>query len=140
MTMSNQKFRKEERLKSRKLIKNLFQKANTIGKFPLLLLWNEIETTIPEKEEAENNSLPPVQFALSVSKRNFKKAVDRNELRRKVRETYRLNKSVLYEGLKDSNKRYAFMVLYTGKEKMSSKKIDKSMRQIIDRFLRQIKI
>ena len=85
-------FKRGERLKSRKVIEQLFKRGQSFAQYPLRIVWVDME---------ERRSEFPAQFALSVSKKKFKRAVDRNRIRRLVREAYRLNKHVLYEGLED---------------------------------------
>lgn len=85
----------------------------------------------------ERRSVYPVQFGLSVPKRHFKKAVERNHLRRKIREAYRLQKHRLYNALGDQEKQYAFMVLYTGREKLPYAEIERAMGQLINRFVKK---
>ena len=58
----------------------------------------------------------PVQFTVSVAKKNFKSAVARNRIKRKVREAWRLNKHRLYRKLEGSTQQYACLVLYVAKE------------------------
>ena len=85
-------FKRAERLKSRKVIEQLFKQGQSFAQYPLRIVWVEM---------AEPRSEFPAQFALSVSRKKFKRAVDRNRIRRLVREAYRLNKHVLYGGLED---------------------------------------
>lgn len=125
--MSTCTFTKDERLKSRKIIGKLFSDGQSFGMYPLRLVWLEMH-------EKQGDS--PIKFSLSVPKRAFPKAVDRNRLRRLVREAWRLNKSWLYDRL-DDEKQYAFMVLYTAKEPMELPKIEDAMRRINRRFLKK---
>lgn len=75
-----QRFAKQERLCSSKLIDRLFAEGNrSIGSFPIRLVWLEL----PESE------LEGIQVLVSVSKRHFKHAVDRNRTKRQIREFYR---------------------------------------------------
>jgi ribonuclease P protein component len=134
--MTNFRFIREERLKSIKVIDGLFKGANSISQYPLLLLWKEQpETELPGNKKSAAK-IYPVQFALSVPKRKFKSAVIRNLLRRRIREAYRLNKHLLYKDLEKEEKTFAFMIIYTGKEIVDSKKIEQSMKKIISKFLR----
>lgn len=124
------RFSKKERLKSRKVIQALFNKeGNSFAQYPLRLVWKSIETT-PDSA--------PVQFGLSVPKRRFKKAVDRNKVKRKIREAYRLHKHLIYDSITD-DRQYAFMVLYVGQEIASYAEIEKAMQQMIRRFIKKIR-
>jgi len=75
-------FGTREKLKSKAQIELLFAEGKSISKYPIRLIYKK--TTI-EKEV-------PIKAAVSVSKRNFKKAVDRNHIKRLLRESYRKNK------------------------------------------------
>ncbi len=129
MNTTRNTFKKEERLKSRKLIQNIFSKNETVKAYPLRLLWIE-------REQDDNDY--PVLFSLSVPKRKFKKAVHRNWLRRRIREAYRLNKADLYKALEGDNRKFAFMVIYTSTEAMSYQEIERAMRKILKRFRQSI--
>lgn len=101
-----QTFKKTERLKSKRIIDDLFRSGHSIRAYPIRLLW--METELPGDV--------PVQFSVSVPKRNFKNAVDRNLLKRRMREAIRLNKSKLCETAGMNGRQYALMVLYSAKE------------------------
>lgn len=122
-------FTREERLKSRKEIGGLFSGAESFGQYPLRLVWADM---------SERRSSAPVQFAVSVPKRRFKKAVQRNRIRRQVREAYRLHKHRLYEVLGgEGGQQVAFMVLYTGQEAQPYEAIEQAMKLMIRRFLQK---
>lgn len=124
--MSEFTFKRLERLKSRKLIEALFKDGQSFGAYPLRLVWREIQPPV---------SSYPIQFTVSVSKKKFKKAVQRNRIKRQVREAWRLNKPRLYKALQPSGKQFAFMVLYTANELFEYQEIEKSMQKIIRKFL-----
>ena len=84
-----QTFTKEERLSSNLAIANLLRDGASFSVHPFKAVWTQ------EKKETKF----PAQIAISVSKISFKKAVDRNRIKRLVREAYRKNKSVLYDFL-----------------------------------------
>ena len=125
--MTDFSFKRGERLKSRKTINQLFSNGESFGQYPLRLVWTVVEV--------HQNEFP-VQFAVSVPKRRFSKAVDRNRIKRQVREAYRLHKHQLYEALSLKEEQIALMVIYIGKTEMRSKEIDKAMRKSIRRFLK----
>lgn len=124
------KFDKDERLKSRKTIESLFKTGKSFSNYPLRIVWVPIEQ--------EFGSFP-IQFTVSVSKRSFKKAVDRNRIKRQIRESFRLNKHKLYDGLNDNTQQYAIMLIYSAREKLPYQEIDKAIQIIIARFLKKIK-
>jgi ribonuclease P protein component len=101
-----QTFSKEERLCSHRVIKSLFEKGRTFHMKPFRITW------IRQQPDAAS----PVQVLLSVPKYNFHKAVDRNLIRRRMREAYRLNKHLLYQNLDGTGSRIAFCITYTAKE------------------------
>lgn len=120
-------FSRNERLKSRTLISRLFKEGKSFHKFPIRIVWLEVET-LPEDNTA------PAQIAVTVPKRSFRKAVDRNRLRRQVREAYRLHKHLLYEKLKQEDKQIVLMLIYTGKEFKPYALIEKSIQKIISQI------
>ena len=100
----NQRYGKEEKLKQKKQIETLFGEGNTIGQYPVRLFYLRIDS-----ENLEQFT----RTGVSVSKRNFKNAVDRNKIKRLLREAYRKNKYLVNQP--DGN-RYWLMLVYVGKE------------------------
>jgi len=115
-------YNKYEKLKSRKLIKQLFEDGKAISVFPLRLIYL--------KTNHDGKYL--LQTGVSVSKRNFKLAVDRNRIKRMMREVYRLNKAKFYNNISE---KYIFMFIYLGKKETDYHKLDKKMNELIDSFL-----
>ena len=86
-------------------------------------------------EEARSSF--PIQFTASVSKRRFKHAVDRNRVKRLIREAYRLRKHELYDALSEEGPQLAWMIIFIGKELPDYPKVDKAMRKLIAKFIKQ---
>lgn len=116
-------FKKQERLKSKKTIELLFKQGNVILKFPVKAVW--IKTTLPEKDTFS-------QVAFSVPKKLFKKAVDRNRIKRLLRESYRLNKPRLISILQKENARIAVMFVYLSDNLTSFKTIEHKIIVILN--------
>ena len=112
---------KHEKLKSKTIIDLLFSEGNSVSKFPLRLVY--VENT------EENAEL--IKMGVSVSKKYFKKAVDRNYFKRVLRETYRLNKHLLIDHLE---KPHAFMFFYQSKERISYQEIEEKTIQLFQKF------
>ena len=118
---------KNEKLKSQKTLDLLFSKGKSVSKYPLRLVY--VENT------DEHNS-EKVLMGVSVSKKYFKKAVDRNYFKRVLRECYRLNQNLLKENL---NKPYAFMFFYQTKERLSYQEIEEKTIQLFQKFNETVK-
>jgi ribonuclease P protein component len=101
---------KEERLKSRKQIEQLFDKGKSIVITPFRVYF-----LIDEMLNAQR-SMFNVQFGVGVSTRNFKKAVDRNRIKRLTREAWRLQKNEIAKKAKEAQRKLNVFFIYTGKE------------------------
>jgi ribonuclease P protein component len=78
----------------------------------------------------------PCQVGVSVAKRNFKLAVDRNRLKRLMRETYRLQKGIVYDNLEEP---YVFMISYIGREEFKYEELYLKMEKLLTLFINKIK-
>ena len=110
----NQAFTKKERLCSRKMIDELFSSRKSFSVRPFRIIW--IETKL--------NASYPVQIVISVPKKKIKKAVERNKIKRRIREAYRKNKYFLYKHLEKTSKQLALMIIYTQTEEMMYDEIE----------------
>lgn len=115
---------KEERLKSRKLIGKLFEEGDSLKKFPLRLVYLQ----------TKHKGNFPIQTSFSVPKRNFKKAVDRNRIKRLLREAYRLEKETLYNGVELP---YIFMITFIGKKEPTFLEVQQKIRAILTLFIQE---
>jgi ribonuclease P protein component len=106
---------KEERLKSRKLIERLFREGKSFALFPFRVYYAPLPPGEPHSDPVPGAS-SRLQAGFGASSRNFKKAVDRNRIKRLSREAYRLQKQALYEWLKEKDRTLAVFFIYTGKE------------------------
>lgn len=110
-------FKKEEKLKSRKTIEQLFKEGKSFSNFPFRVL---LKFTDSEKY--------PIQTGFAVSSKHFKKAVDRNRIKRLMREAFRLQKNELqtlltqkptgpcHQGPAGGQKNLAVFIIYIGNE------------------------
>ena len=117
---------KTEKLKSKITIDLLFSKGKSVSKYPLRLVFVESDYGIPEASEQK------LKMGVSVSKKYFKHAVDRNYFKRVLRETYRLNKHLLIDHL---DKPYAFMFFYQTKDRLSYEEINTKTIQLFEKFV-----
>ena len=118
-----QTFNKLERLKSKKRIEQLFTEGKSLNAFPLKLVFLQLEHDSPAL----------IQAGVSVSKRNFKSAVDRNRIKRLMREAYRKNKQIVY-GSEDT-KKHIFMFIYQGKKEPGYQLVEQKMKELLTKFL-----
>lgn len=117
-------YSKNEKLKSKITIGLLFSEGKSVSKYPLRLVYCADASTDAQK----------IKMGVSVSKKHFKKAVDRNYFKRVLRETYRLNKHLLIDSL---NKPYAFMLFYQSKDRLSFDEINTKTIQLFEKFITQ---
>jgi ribonuclease P protein component len=121
---------KSEKLKSKITIDLLFSEGKSVSKYPLRLVYVESDYGILEGSEQK------IKMGVSVSKKYFKHAVDRNYFKRLLRETYRLNKHLLVDNL---DKPYAFMFFYQTKDRFTYEEINTKTVQLFEKLHLQIK-
>lgn len=121
-------FRKDEHLCLRNDINEVVAEGKRISAFPLVA--NYIIKT------DDNGSKP--RIAISVAKRNFKKAVDRNLLKRRIREAYRVHKSTFVALANEHKKLINFIVIYVPKEKLQYAEIEKGIVKLLAKLCESI--
>ena len=117
---------KTEKLKSRTTIDLLFKDGKSVSKYPLRLVYKS-----GALQEGEL-----MKFGVSVSKKYFKKAVDRNYFKRVLRECYRLNKHLLPDTARSGS--YAMMFFYQTKERLTYEEINTKTIQLFEKFAQQL--
>lgn len=117
---------KKERLSGHKSIAELFAEGKSFFAYPFKVVY--LQAVLPV----------PVQVGFSVSKKTFKRAVKRNKLKRRMRESYRLNKTHLYEIVNKNNSQLFVMFIYTGTEMKDYWAIEKGMKKAIAQLTENI--
>jgi ribonuclease P protein component len=121
-----QTFTKAERLSSKLLIDKLVEKGKSFNNAPFKIVWIELQ-----------EASAVTQVVITVPKRNFKKAVDRNKLKRRIREAYRKNKQEsLYSKL--GEKKLCMMIVYIAKEKLDYNTIELKVKECLQRLTNTI--
>jgi ribonuclease P protein component len=118
-------FSKLEKLKYKKLIEILFSEGKSVTLFPLRIVFLQ----------KEHDGVKPLKVGFSVPKRLIKKAVDRNRIKRQLREVYRLNKEEFYQLI---DKKYIMMVVFMDGKKYESPILNTKMIKIFDKFIKSI--
>lgn len=119
----SQRFPKSERLCSQKIIKELFSKGSSLFVYPFKILY------LPASEIPENLVFPQVMF--SVPKKNFKKAVDRNRIKRQCREIYRLYRNALFA---KKNPPQALAIVFVAQKQESFEFLEKKMQKVLEQL------
>jgi ribonuclease P protein component len=129
-------FKKAEKLTNKKTFDLLFADGESFTVPPFRFVWVIMKS----------KTSYPVQLGISVPKRSFTRAVDRNTIKRRIRESYRKNKEILYEFLQKKNLlqeepsgHLALMIIYTAKEELPYTEIEKKMIVSLQKLIVQIK-
>lgn len=124
--MKSEKLHTSEKLKSRKQIELLFQKGSAVKAYPLLLMYQVPDEPIKSAK---------IQVGFSVSKKRFKRAVDRNRIKRLMREVYRLNQDQLKSNLEQP---LLLMLIYIGREEISFQELETKFLKGTERLLQEL--
>ena len=123
--MATYSFRKRERMVSRRLIETLFTGSRSMAAFPLRAVY-QIQERDPHDE--------PIQLLISVPKKRFKHAVDRNRVKRQVREAYRLHKQMLHDAL-PIDKRLLVAFVWISDKLMTTGEVERQVCSLLQRMV-----
>jgi len=122
-------FRKNERLTGSKSISSLFQDGTSISSYPVRIIFN-----------TEGRGPNPASVVISVPKRLFKRAVDRNLLKRRIREAYRLHKPQFYTGLRALQIKADVVIQYQQKEILDYQTIEAGVVKALEKMLSKLEV
>ncbi len=125
MTENNNTFKSSEHLKSRKEISRVYKNGTTLYSDSFVLFFLKKENQKIHK------------FAVSVPKKLFKSAVIRNKLKRRIKESYRLKKHILYDFSEKSNVFFNIFIIYKHREILSYQQIDKEISELLTTLITQ---
>ena len=120
-------FGRKEKLKSRKQIDELFLNGKNFSAFPLRVTYQFLPS-----DEAN------IQVGVTAGKKYFKKAVDRNRIKRLIREAYRLQKGGLTEAVKPKDLKGFLFFVYTDKAIASFAVMKEAMNKALNRLEKMV--
>ena len=116
-------FPKREKLTHKKQIGELFRQGKSVVLYPIRFIY------LPVSDQSCH------QVLFSVPKRNFKKAVDRNRIKRQMREAYRLHKHLIPYN-PNNNVRFLLAYIYIGKQKVAYQRIETKINESLNRLIK----
>ena len=127
MSVKQFSYNKKEKLKRRKQLEALFINGTTFTIFPIKVFYKEFEV--------QDNI---IKAGVGASRKNFKKAVDRNRIKRLLRETYRTEKAGLLNYLRQNKKQIALFFLYIDKSLPEYNSLKQKMQQAIEKLIKSL--
>ena len=124
MTAHNNTYPRTEKLKSRKVIQQLFAEGKSVTASPVKCFYLVNASDLSET----------LQTGVGASARNFKKAVHRNRIKRLLREAYRLNNQSLHQKLEEKKIRVALFILFIGKELPTLPTIETAVQTALEKL------
>jgi len=122
-------FTKAERLCNKRIITELFNYSGNqvINEYPFILKWQVNQTIITSF---------PAQIVITISRKYSSKAINRNRIRRQIRELYRCNKNRIYEYLELSHVHISLLLIFVGKEGLDFEFLKNRFNILIERFIK----
>ncbi len=119
---------KRYKLCSKVLIEDLFKTGTTIKSYPLIAIYNEVEFT--------DSSTFKIVF--SAPKRTFRKAYQRNRIKRICKEAVRLNKAIIETYLTENNKQLALFLVYSSKDELNHVQLEKKVVKLFNQLIKSL--
>ncbi|MEN9459929.1 MAG: hypothetical protein RL135_2557 [Bacteroidota bacterium] len=138
---TNNTYSKQEKLKSRKALEQLFAKGKSFSVFPIKVFYtvsDQLVGDVIDNPEIKINETGLVQAGVGVSSRIFKKAHDRNKVKRLLREVYRTQKQPLYTSVASNQQQLNVFFLYIGKELPVFADLQIAMEKTLEKLIRKI--
>jgi ribonuclease P protein component len=126
--MSLFSFRKDEILRKKKLTEQLFAEGSTFFIYPFKIFWLAIPLEAPN----------PAQILISVGKRSFKNATDRNRVKRQIREVYRVHKHELYDQLVKARLHCILGIIYTTNAHLPTEELEVKIKAVLKRLYSEL--
>jgi len=124
--MTGFSFKKSERLNKKRIISQLFLSGKAVYSYPVKMIY----LSMPNEDD-----IPNLQVAVSVPKRRFPNAIDRNLLKRRVKESFRLNKQAVIPELIKKKESFAIILIYNSNKIESYQNIELSVQKLLDRLV-----
>ena len=124
--MQRNTFPLKEHLKSKSVIEQLYAKGASVTVFPLRAVFIE---------QAQEQQEPVAAILINVAKKRFRHAVDRNLVKRRIREAYRTSKHPFVEALENNGKKMAVAMIYIDNKHNSTVFIRKKMARLLESIL-----
>ena len=119
-------FSKQERLTSKTVIKELFEKGSSFYIYPFRVKFLKTTKHLGTK------------VLIAVPRKTFKRAVDRNFIKRRIKEAYRLNKSELKKTVESGQEGLALAILFVGKQKLDFKETENKLNLVLERLQKEL--
>jgi ribonuclease P protein component len=126
--MSLFSFRKDEILRKKKLIDRLFAEGSTFYIFPFKIFWLALPL----------DTSNPAQILITVGKRSFKNATDRNRVKRQIREVYRVHKHELYDNLVKVQQNCILGIIYTTNLHLPTVELEIKIKAVLKRLFSEL--